>query len=332
MNTHVHPSIDLPAGESPRPWRWWGAAAGIALALCDTWLLLVFGTSFEWNGADVTWRVASFFGSSSAMLGFLIGYGVEARQRDRRAAEIIRAQLEEINAARARLVQAEKLAVLGQLASAIAHEVRNPLAVIRSAAQGLAESAAEHDPQASRACSFITAEIDRLTNVVTSLLAFARPLQLSPRPVRVSELFDRALLLAAADLADKGVRVSRHEPTAAPPLAADFDLLCQVLLGLLANAREAAPAGGEVTLEAQAASGWMEIAVADSGPGIAPELRERVFDAFFTTRSRGVGLGLAIARQIVEAHGGRIEAGDRPGGGARFAMRLPLAEGAAIAA
>jgi two-component system NtrC family sensor kinase len=98
-----------------------------------------------------------------------------------------------------------------------------------------------------------------------------------------------------------------------------------VLLGLLANAAAAAPSGGEVGLAAAASDGAVELAVADSGPGVPPELRARIFEPFFTTRPRGTGLGLAVARQIVEAHGGRIEVGERAGGGARFTVRLPAA-------
>jgi len=100
---------------------------------------------------------------------------------------------------------------------------------------------------------------------------------------------------------------------------------CQVLLGLLANAAEAAPSGGEVALAATAADGAVEIAVTDSGPGVPPELRGRIFEPFFTTRPRGTGLGLAVARHIVEAHGGRLDVGERAGGGARFTLRLPAA-------
>ena len=106
-----------------------------------------------------------------------------------------------------------------------------------------------------------------------------------------------------------------------------------MLLGLLANAVEAAPAGGEVGLAARAADArTVEIDVADCGPGVPPELRERVFEPFFTTRPRGTGLGLAVARQIVEAHGGTIAVGDRAGGGARFTLRLPTGRGATMAA
>jgi len=312
--------------------RWWGAAGGLALAIVDTAIMVLLGVTFQMNGRDVTALVAVSFGSSLALLGFLVGYASEARRRDRRAAALIQAQLEALNAGRARLVQSEKLAALGQLATAIAHEVRNPLAVIRSAAQGLGETVPPGDAEGARACAFITAEIDRLSSVVTSLLEFARPLHLEPRAVSVRELFDRAALLAEGELAAKGARLGRAESPALPTVKADPDLLSQVLLGLLANAAEAVPYGGDVTLAAHARDGAVELVVEDSGPGIPAELRDRVFEPFFTTRPRGIGLGLAVARQVVEAHGGRIEAGERPGGGARLTVRLPSAGDSAIAA
>lgn len=336
MHAPTTRDFDTAAAVRPRPHlgneRWWGAAAGVAIALVDTVTLAKLGISFAMNGRDVTLLVAAFFATSFALFGFLIGALIAGRRRDREAAAVIRAQVETISAARARLAQSEKLAALGQLATAIAHEVRNPLAVIRSAAQGLGESAPPEDAEAHRACAFITAEIDRLSNVITSLLAFARPPQLEPRAVRVGALFDRALLLAGDDLAESGIRVSRHDPGDVPPVRADPDLVCQVLLGLLANATAVVPSGGEITLEARAANDSVELAVADSGPGVAPELRERVFEPFFTTRARGTGLGLAVARQIVEAHGGRIDVVDRPQGGARFVICLPAAREAAKAA
>ena len=307
------------------PARWWGLAAGLVGALFDTGAMAALGITFQMNGRAVGWLVTLVIGSSYGLLGFLLGLLVEARRRDRRAAETIRAQSEAIAATRARLAQSEKLAALGQLAAAVAHEVRSPLAVIRSAAQGLAESLPAQNAEAQRAYAFITAEIDRLGSVVNSLLAFARPLRVEPAPVSVHELFDRALLLAHDELAAKALRVRREEAVALPAVRADSDLICQVLLGLLANAAEAAPRGGEVGLAAAAVDGTVEVAVADSGPGVPPDLRTRIFEPFFTTRPRGTGLGLAVARQIVEAHGGRIDVGDRPGGGACFTIRLPAA-------
>ncbi|MEW6273028.1 MAG: ATP-binding protein, partial [Thermodesulfobacteriota bacterium] len=284
---------------------------------------LALGIRFEMNGSDVTLLVLGMYGATFAVLGFLFGLVLEARRRDRRAAAIIAQQMDTVATTRARLAQSEKLAALGQLAAAIAHEVRNALGVIRSAAQGLAEAVPASDRDAQRACSFITAEIDRLGSVVSSLLGFARPPRLAPRAVEVGALFDQAVLLARPDLEAKDVRVVRSEATALPPVRADSDLVVQVLLGLLANAADAVPRGGEVTLEARAGRGVVEIGVADSGPGIPESLRARVFEPFFTTRDKGTGLGLAVARQIIEAHDGRIEVGERPGGGARFRIVLP---------
>jgi two-component system sensor histidine kinase HydH len=304
----------------------------MAVGLGDTAILHTLGVTFEINGRDGSWLVGAYFGLSFAVLGFLLVALMEGRRRDRRAAALIREQMHAINAVRARLVQSEKLAALGQLASAIAHEVRNPLGVIRSAAQTVSETLAANDDEGREACRFITAEIDRLNNVIASLLAFSRPLHLTSRPVAVSELFDRAVLLAGDDLASKRVRLHRDEPDGIALVEVDADLLSQVLLGLITNAVEALYDGGEIVLRARASDHEVEISVSDSGPGVPAELRARIFEPFFTTRSRGTGLGLAIARQIVEAHGGRIDVDESVSGGARFSLRLPAARHNAIAA
>jgi signal transduction histidine kinase len=331
MSTRDEP-LSIPQPTPGRPWRWWGVVAGLAFALPDTFTLSWLGVAFEMNGREAGWLIVLWFGSSFALLGFLVGYLVESRHRERQSAAIIRSQMEAIHETRARLAEAERLAALGQLATAIAHEVRNPLAVIRSATQGLAEATSPEDDEIRRACGFMTAEIDRLTSVVSSLLAFARPPRLELREVGVRELFDRVELLAKHELGSRRIRLENNAGAGAPSVTADADLLSQVLLGLIDNARDALSAGGRVILETAVRDGEGEIAVADDGPGVAPELRERIFDPFFTTRARGIGLGLAVARQIVEAHGGRLEAGERPGGGARFTIRLPLARGRAMAA
>lgn len=324
-----------PSLPSP-PWyvaeaRWIGLAVGVAVVVFDTCAMRWLGFGFAMGGRDVTILVAAVYGSSVACLGWVVGRLIESRRRDRDQSTLIRAQMEAIEAARARLVQSEKLAALGQLSATIAHEVRNPLAVIRSAAQSLGESVAPGDAESERACRFITVEIDRLTSVVGSLLAFARPLRLELRPVGVDELFDGALLLAGPDLARERIQVTR--PTTLAPLRvqADVDLVRQVLVGLLVNAVEAAGPEGTIALDVHERAGSVEIDVADSGPGVPAELRTRIFEPFFTTRTRGTGLGLPIARQIVEAHGGTLAVGERRGGGARFTVRLPAAR-TAIAA
>ncbi|MEO6028843.1 MAG: ATP-binding protein [Candidatus Binatia bacterium] len=322
--------------EPPARWyvtyaRWVGVAVGLLSASFDTVVMRALGVTFAMNGRDVSLVVGAVFGSSLALLGYLLGRVIEGRRRDREQSAIIRSQMEAIEATRARLVQSEKLAALGQLSATIAHEVRNPLAVIRSAAQSLGESVAAGDTDGQKACAFITAEIDRLTNVVGSLLAFARPLRLEPRAVGVDELFDGALLLAGPDLTREQIRVERGN-TRPLRVQADVDLVRQVLVGLLVNAVEAAGRNGEINLDAHSSNGTVEIEIADSGPGVPAELQTRIFEPFFTTRARGTGLGLPIARQIVEAHGGKLEVAARRGGGARFLVRLPAAPANAIAA
>jgi two-component system sensor histidine kinase HydH len=258
--------------------------------------------------------LAVYFGAAFAALGLLAGWIAEGRRRER-------GQATDMAALRARLGQSEKLAVLGQLATAIAHEVRNPLAVIRSAAQDLGEAPGTAGT-APRTCRFIVEETDRLAHVVNALLAFARPIAVAPRPTLLPDLCDRATLLARDAFDTKAVRLVRGTVPAVL-ITADPDLLCQVLLGLLDNGADAAGAGGEVTIDARTVDGQVEMAVSDTGPGIPSALRERVFEPFFTTRPHGTGLGLAVAKQIVEAHGGRIAVGDRVGGGARFTVAVP---------
>ncbi|MEO8601211.1 MAG: ATP-binding protein [bacterium] len=311
--------------------RWWGFLAGIVGGTFDTALMSRIGVALTIGGWDARLLVAAYFGISFAALGYLVGVLIEGQRRERRSAALLQAQSEATAAARARVGQHEKLAALGQLAATIAHEVRNPLGIMRSAAQTLSETLPSANAEARQASDFIIAEIDRLANVVNSLLSYARPLQLTPRAVQAAELFDHAARLAGGDPALRRVRIVRADSTVMPPLYADADLISQVLLGLLGNAAEAMPDGGTVTLDAVALSDAVQLRVADCGPGVPADLRARIFEPFVTTRARGTGLGLAIARQIVEAHGGRIDIGDADGGGARFVVTLPIAS-AALAA
>ena len=314
--------------------RWTGAALGALAGIGDTALFTWLGTRFAINGHDATMIAAAWFGISFAVVGYLMGDAIDARQREGRASQLIRAQMETIGESRERLIQHEKLAALGQLAAAIAHEVRNPLAVIRSAAQNLRDTMTAGDLGARRACTFITDEADRLGNLINALLAFARPVHLSPVSVPIAELFERAVSAMRQEISAKRVRVERpvEQEISAININVDPDLMTQVLVGLVANAIEAVAAGGEIRLDAQANGRQLELAVSDSGPGVPADLRSRIFEPFFTTRAAGVGLGLAIARQIVEAHRGSIEVGESVSGGARFAVILPAIGIAATAA
>lgn len=317
--------IDTEEREGWRRERWQGLGLGLLAGFVDMGGTMMLGVRFEAGGADVTWLGLSFYAVSFAGIGYLIGLVLEGRRRERRSAQVIQEQLQTMDATRARLAQSEKLAALGQLAAAVAHEVRNAFAVIRSSAQGITETLSPSDDEGRESCSFIVAEIDRLTNVVNSLLSFARPLRLAPRPVRVAELLDHAQMLSRQEFDAKQIRLVRDEAESLPPIEADSDLVVQVLLDLLSNAAQATPPGSEVHLDAAVENGGVQIAVADAGPGVPEDLRTRIFEPFFTTRDKGTGLGLAVARQIVEAHHGRIAVRRAPAGGARFEISLPAA-------
>ena len=305
--------------------RWWGLAAGIAFAIGDT-LFAHWADSASDQRPRRAFLTGCYFGSSFAMLGFGLGWLVEARRHERAQAAIIRTQVGEITATRQRLAQQEKLAALGELATAIAHEVRNPLAVIRSAAQGLAETERPDGAAIHHATDFVIAEIDRLTSVVNALLAFVRPPKVAAGIVAVDDLFDRALLLARDDLDAKGIRVARGETGRVPARRRRRPLARCSSGSSRTPSRRCRPA--KVGLGARAARARSR-STSPTGPD-RPDVRERVFNPFFTTRPRP---GLAVvARQFIEASGGTVAAGDRAGGGARFTLRLPTGRGATKAA
>lgn len=319
--------MELPGDTAPRSFRLLDTPAFVAFGLIagffDAYLLRALGLSFAINGGDATLIVGTYFGVSFALLGWLLGTLLRSRERERLAASLLREQVELLDITRQRLAQADKLASLGQLAAAIAHEVRNPLGVIRSAAQSATEAGDEHERQ--RAAQFIVSEADRLNAVVGSVLAFAKPLQVQRRPAVVNDVIERAIALVRGDLAAKQLRLRPQTQPVMPPLEADPDLLTQALLGLLNNAIQASGSGGAIDVVARAEGDAVCIDVSDTGPGIPDDLRSRVFEPFFTTRSQGTGLGLAIVRQIVEAHRGSVALRKAESGGACFTMRLPLA-------
>jgi two-component system sensor histidine kinase HydH len=315
--------------ERMRRWGWWGSAAGVALGLTDLAVFQALGVDMRLAGRDVTVAVSALFIVTYAVLGLAIGRLAEARARARADARVIAAQLRALEASQRVALQNEKLAAIGRLAAGVAHEVRNPLGVIRASASMLQEGFRPGE-DGHRACEFIREEIDRLNGLITSLLNFARPTELRLQPVGLGGIVDRALHLALEEVRRRGIAVEREGGDRMPEVPADPDLVAQVVLGLVVNAAEALEAGGRIVvrLGGEPAAAWIE--VADDGPGVPAEATEQVFEPFFTTKPAGTGLGLAMAARIVQAHGGTIEVlagrGAGAGGtGACFRMRLPVA-------
>ena len=331
MPTGSRHSDSLPRSPFWRRPRYQYAAGAFLLGVIDITLARAIGFDFRLGDRDVTLWVGLFLELSFAGFGYLLGLLVESRRAERLAAQRIQEQLEEIASTRARLAQHEKLASLGQLASTLAHEVRNPLAIIRSQVQNLQETFDGKDDESVGACRAVLEEIDRLSRVVTSLVGFSRPLELHRADVPPADVVGHTEQLAQPLLRQHRVKL-QTEVVGAPfetAIDADPDLLCQVLLGLLTNAAEATPAGGRVRLSLRRSDDGVRFDVVDEGGGVPSDLREKIFEPFFTTREEGSGLGLPVARQIVEAHGGRLELSDDQGGGACFSVHLRAAARAA---
>jgi len=309
--------------------RWQFTVAAFAVGVLYTGVIAAAGVEVRLGGRDVSLLVGLATELSFGLFGFLLGRSAEVRSAERRTAVAERAALERLAALQARLLPAEKLACVGQLASRIAHEVRNPLAIVRSVVQNLTESTPEGTEGTRRSCALVLEEIDRLSRITASLTGLARPVLPRLSTVSAAEAVARVEWLARHFLEARPVTLRTAPGPATATAHADPDLVCQVLLGLISNGAEASPDGGTVELGWQVGEADVIFRVSDRGPGVAPEIRERIFDPFFTTKESGTGLGLAVARELAEAQGGRVvlESGDS--GGTCFALGLPRADRAA---
>lgn len=222
------------------------------------------------------------------------------------------------------LAQGERLAVLGQMAATVAHEVRNPLSAIKSIAQVMREDESLRQEYA-RDLNLIVGETDRLSRSVTQLLSFARHAPSSVSPSRADELIRTVVDLFRNEASERGIKIEYRAPVQADLSGSAASAVRDALSNLLINAIQATPLGGRVIVEAEIKNEELHLNVIDSGQGIPSELRERIWEPFFTTRQRGTGLGLAIVRKRMEEAGGTARlAAAREAEGARFELRVPV--------
>jgi signal transduction histidine kinase len=234
--------------------------------------------------------------------------------------------LQEVKGLEAEVLQRERLSAMGNLAAAVAHEVRNPLNAISMGLQRLKlEFQPTEDQQDySRLTELMLGETHRLNSIVEQFLSLARPVEIKAEALPLAEVLKELAALQASEAKRSGVKIRVVAAPNLPSLTADPNHLTQVLLNLMLNGLQAMPNGGTLTLEAKTSNGNCLIAVTDTGTGIAPENLSRLFEPYFTTKTKGTGLGLAISLRLIEAHGGKITAANLPGGGCRFEISLPL--------
>jgi nitrogen-specific signal transduction histidine kinase len=264
-------------------------------------------------------------------------FAVENRRHVQRLEDLSQ-KLEETNRqlrrAEADARRAERLAALGQLSAGLAHEIRNPLGVIKGSADMLSRKVAGSDPLIAELAGYISSEVNRLNALVVRFLDFARPSKLELHSERISEIVDRALEAATASFPNAGVRVERQYAPNLPDIPADAQLCEQVFVNLITNAFQAmlGQAGSSektmrIVIEPEVANGEPGVAVfvEDTGPGVPPELREQIFNPFFTSKKDGVGLGLSVVAKIVDDHRGTIRLEENTPRGARFHVFFPQA-------
>ena len=222
------------------------------------------------------------------------------------------------------LAERERLASLGRMAATVAHEIKNPLSAIKSIAQVMREDESLRN-EYGRDLGLIVGETDRLSQSVTQLLSFARKESPAGQPLNVDELVRSVADLFRANAKEQGIAIDCEVKVDAELAGRSVSALRDALSNLLLNALQATPSGGRVELNAVQSDGELLISVQDSGSGVPPDLRERIWEPFFTTRQRGTGLGLAIVRKRVQEVGGSAALDvSRNGRGALFHLRLPL--------
>ncbi len=238
-------------------------------------------------------------------------------------AAAFRTMMQNLALAQSETLAQSRLAFLGEIAANIAHDVRTPLSVLKTSAQLLARGELPREERRTLALNLAT-EVDRLNAVVTGLVDLARP-----RPVRnnvesIGTLAHRAATFFEPLATKSGVTVVERLPSDEVLVYGSADQLYQVLLNLIHNSLQAIAGEGTLTIECRREETWVRVDVSDTGPGFPVDALPRAFAPFATTKPDGVGLGLAIAKRIVEEHGGTIDAENVAGGGARVWFRLPL--------
>ena len=306
-----------------------GLVVGIIVA-CGAYLsflLFLKPTQFvpveEWP--VIITRTASF-----PIIGFLVYELLDATRKATRKAEIAVEQLAEANRhlqeAEAAGRRNERLAAIGQLSAGLAHELRNPLGTIKTSAEMLTKSIGPDQAVAQEMAGFISSEVDRTNSLVTRFLDFARPLAIRLDKADLTQVIDQAVTDVENHRPPYDVVIYKAYSPDIPPFFFDSELLERVIYNLLLNAAQASPPRASITVKTRQIGDTVEIAVIDRGPGIDPKNLESIFNPFFTTKSSGVGLGLAIVSKIVDEHGGKIAVESKPGEGAVFRVYLPFRE------
>jgi PAS domain S-box-containing protein len=229
------------------------------------------------------------------------------------------------------ILRMDRLVSLGKLASGIAHELRNPLAGIKTTAQALGEEMSGDDSRREY-LNRITKEIDRLNDLLKTFFSFAKPQSLNLVHCHIKDIINEIIPFLIKEIADKGIRFIETYHPQLPKIQVDKTQIHQVFLNLFLNAIQAMPNGGELKIEASPIlstsvegfkQNFIKVVISDTGRGIPPHIVQKIFDPFFTTKPKGIGLGLSITYQIIKKHGGTVKVESQWEKGTSFIINLP---------
>jgi PAS domain S-box-containing protein len=249
---------------------------------------------------------------------------LEERVKERTAE--LEATNKELIEAQEQLVRSEKLAAIGQLAGGVGHELRNPLGAIKNAVYYVREKVAKNElgqkePRVLEFLDIVDDEINASNKIITDLLGFSRVGKPSVSPTSIAKVIEDALSYVPIP---ENIELIKKLDTELPQVEVDSDQIRQVLVNLVTNATQAMPEGGKLKLTARQKESFLEVKVSDTGNGISGDTIGKIFDPLFTTKAKGIGLGLAVCRTIIERHQGQIEAESEVGKGTTFTVKLLL--------
>jgi len=245
----------------------------------------------------------------------------ELEEWNRELEERVEERTRELREAQECLVRAEKLAVIGKLGSGVAHELRNPLGVISNSIYYLNSKMGDADPKVKKHLGIMQREVARSNKIITDLMSFISFAELRTQKVDINGLVSEALARVETP---STVSIETAFQRELPEIMGDPGKIQQVFVNLLTNGIQAISGEGKLTIATRLNDGFVKIAISDTGCGIKPENMGRLFEPLFTTRAKGIGLGLAISRMLIENHGGQITAHNNIAEGATFVVALPI--------
>lgn len=236
---------------------------------------------------------------------------------------------EELKQAQEQLIRSEKLAAIGQLAGGVGHELRNPLGAIKNAVYYIRgkvgkSDLAQNEPRVMEFLDIVDDEINASNKIINDLLGFSRVGKPAVSPARIEMVIDDAI---AHTSIPENIELHRKVDANLPEVEIDTDQIRQVLVNMITNAVQAMPEGGKLTLEARKRDSFLEMKIADTGVGMSEETMGKIFDPLYTTRAKGIGLGLAVCKSIIDRHEGQVKVESSVGKGTTFTIRLPLNTG-----